>query len=788
MQETQSLFRRMVAVGMFLAMATASLFAAPVKSISIQATSAELVQSTLEEMVHAVIKTKVGAEFDPQVLSDDIRALVKVGAFEDVRTQVEPLPDGSVAVSYLLKPKALVRNILIQGNKIYRTSKLRKLITLEPGRQADEAVLAADRNALLAKYRDAGYYGTEVASLQSKPESGVGVDVIYVIREEQRSKLEAVQFVGNTVFKDSELREVMVTKRQWWRYIIRFGNYYNEQQLVLDRDQLKTLYAGKGYMDFAVEGVEERYDAANKWVVLVFKLQEGKPYTINNISIEGNQLFTTEKLLGLTKLRSGMIHDANQEDADLSIMKAEYERLGYMDLRFYPVHSKDSDTQQVDIHYRVSEGGPSRIRDIAIVGNEITQDRVVRRELAIQPEDLGDLGKIRLSKARLDNLGYFERVEIVPVATEMPDLKDLRIELSEKATGHVSLGAGYSTEDSVIGFVEFTESNFNLARLLNWPPKGAGQRLRLRLQGGHEVSNITISHVEPWLFDRRLELTTDLFLRNRYESEYDQRNVGGGLMLSWPLAFRVPGTEHIEYWRMGLGFRVENVKISNVDKLNDNDLVPSDWDFVRDRTIQDEKGDEWANRLILRLSRDTRDAFYFPREGSLVTLQSELVTEAFGSYENFGRFSLSGSYYQPLIRDLVLKLAAEYSTTTSDDPAIFDRYFAGGVGTMRGFKRRDVSPIDEYENPLGGNSMLIGSAEILMPVKNIMFLSVFTDIGSVWWDEFDADLSKLNMSVGVGIQFRALPISLYYGVPVSTDYDHLDGKSGRFHFNIGYSY
>ncbi|HQL09424.1 MAG TPA: BamA/TamA family outer membrane protein, partial [Lentisphaeria bacterium] len=118
----------------------------------------------------------------------------------------------------------------------------------------------------------------------------------------------------------------------------------------------------------------------------------------------------------------------------------------------------------------------------------------------------------------------------------------------------------------------------------------------------------------------------------------------------------------------------------------------------------------------------------------------------------------------------------------------FDRYFAGGVGSLRGFKRRNVSPIDQYENPMGGNSMLLGSAEILMPVKNFMFFSVFTDIGNVWWDEFDTDISKLNMSVGLGIQFRALPISLYYGVPVSTDYDHLDGKSGRFHFNIGYSY
>ena len=187
-------------------------------------------------------------------------------------------------------------------------------------------------------------------------------------------------------------------------------------------------------------------------------------------------------------------------------------------------------------------------------------------------------------------------------------------------------------------------------------------------------------------------------------------------------------------------------------------------------------------------TRDTRDTFRFPSRGSMVSIQTELVTAALGSYESYARFNLSGTKYIPVVRDFILKLGADYSTLSNDDAAIFDRYFGGGIGTVRGFKRRDISPIDRHEDPLGGRSMLTGTMEILKPVKDFMYVSAFVDAGNAWWDTTEFDLGDLNVSVGVGVQFKALPISLYYGIPVSTSYDHLDGKSGRFHFNIGYTY
>ena len=190
-------------------------------------------------------------------------------------------------------------------------------------------------------------------------------------------------------------------------------------------------------------------------------------------------------------------------------MRREYEQLGYIDLRFVSNELLDRENLIVDIEYRVEEGLPSRVRDIHIAGNDITQDKVIRRELAIQPGDLSDAGKISVSKQRLQNLDYFESVEIFHVPTTAPDLKDLRIDLKEKRTGSVSLGAGFSSEDSVMGFLEFSETNFDLQRLFNWPPKGAGQRFRTYVGVGSEVHNINISLIRPALFDRDLELSSD---------------------------------------------------------------------------------------------------------------------------------------------------------------------------------------------------------------------------------------------------------------------------------------
>ena len=210
-------------------------------------------------------------------------------------------------------------------------------------------------------------------------------------------------------------------------------------------------------------------------------------------------------------------------------------------------------------------------------------------------------------------------------------------------------------------------------------------------------------------------------------------------------------------------------------------------DFVRGHILADEEDSYVANRLLWRVSRDTRNAYLFPTRGSRISLQTEFVTKALGSYETYGKLDLAATKYIPIFRDFILKLDANYGSATGDDAAIFDRYFAGGIGTVRGFKRRKVAPVDCYEDPLGGNSIVTGTVELIKPVMNFMYVSTFLDAGNVWWDELEMKLDDLNYSVGVGVQFKTVPVSIYYGYPIETTYDHIR-KSGRLHFNIGITY
>lgn len=772
-------------------------WAVQVSRINVEFAGGEAQQSSLEELVFSTIATRVGEELVPTTLSADIETLFRTGSFDDVKSNVDVGADNKVTVTYVLSPKKIVRKFRIEGNKVYSTRNLNKQITHETGRILDDQILAANRTAIMEKYKQAGYHGTLVTTRTEQRDDG-SIEVVFAVQESPRAKLKGVEFVGYTAFTEAELNSVLLTRRQWWRYILRFGNYFNEQPLIVDRDRLRELYATRGYLDFAVEEVTFEYNEKRTWVTPIFKIYEGPQYRLGALTVTGSKLFSSEQLLAKATAKSGDNYSSTRMNDDLNAMRQEYEQLGYVDLKFLPVHNRNRETAIVDIDYRVEEGLPARVRDILTSGNDITQNKVILRELTILPGDLCDPGKIKISRQRLENLNYFESVEILPTVTNAPDLRDLRIDLKEKATGNISVGAGFSSEDSVMGFLEYSESNFDVRRLFDWPPKGAGQRFRTYVGIGSEVQNISISLTEPALFDRHLEWTNEIFVSSRYEDEYDERHIGFSSTLSWPVALSFPWNDGPDTnWRMGVGARFEHINISNVDDPPVDFLDPDisqghDFgDSLVHYDINDDEGGYLANRLTWRLARDTRDRFRFPTRGSRLAFDVEAVTAALGSYSNYGKFHLGGVKYLPVVQDFVLKMSLDgwfAEHFSGDDIRIFDRYFGGGYGTLRGFKRRDVGPVNLNDNPVGGLSMMASTFELVKPIKDFVYISVFTDIGNVWWNSFDIDPSDLNASIGIGLQFKALPVRLDYGYPVMTSGDHLDGANGRFHFNIGYSF
>ena len=518
---------------------------------------------------------------------------------------------------------------------------------------------------------------------------------------------------------------------------------------------------------------------------ICYTVKEGPEYIVSSLKIEGNETFDYHKLLARTAeerkmsqtdffanlpLKAGDVYNSITEKVIVEAIKTVYYNDGYIDLSCYPKHDKNGG--KVAITIKIRENSKSKINNIFITGNRKTQDRVIRRELSLIPDDIANKRKIESSKRRLENLNYFETVSITPTNTANEGEKDLRISLTEKNTGQFNVGLGFSTEDSVTASFEVSQSNFDL---FNWPYfLGGGQKMRSRLQIGSERTEVMVSLTEPWLFNRRLSLTGSAYLKERIYDEYTQKTLG----TSWSLTRKM----NRKFWRQTFGYSLEKIKIDDLE-------APVTPEF------EDEEGTYYASHAYIRFDRNSTDRYRFPTRGSKFSTSFGGQSELIGSYTNSIDIDLTFDKYILVNKESgwVLKLGLnmrQIDKIEGDDIAIFDRYFAGGPGTVRGFQFREVGPVDGNKNPYGGQSLFSATAQIRFPLMDSLHFILFSDAGNVWEEEWGYRMDEMNVSVGLG--FRIIlpiaPISIDYGVPIHTDQKHLEDENGRLHFNLGFSY
>jgi len=334
-----------------------------------------------EALVLGNMASRPGQVFQPAVLSEDIKRLIKTGSFDDVRTEVTEMPGDKVAIAVTVVPRPTVRRILFEGNTKVKTRRLRALLEHQVDVPLNASVVSADTNAVRKRYRGSGYYQAEIETIIQEIPNTNDVNLVFRITEEERAKVKRVLFKGNSAFKAKTLRKTVATRRSWWQYVFRFGGYFDEAKLESDRDALQELYGGKGFLDFQVD-VTRQYTSSRKWVSLTYSINEGPSYVVSDVRIAGNERFGDDELVGLVKLSKGETFDSATERSDVERLRRKYEKLGYLDLACYPVHATDSAGHRVAVVYTIREGKPSRIRDVHIVGNQVTQDEVIRRELA----------------------------------------------------------------------------------------------------------------------------------------------------------------------------------------------------------------------------------------------------------------------------------------------------------------------------------------------------------------------------------------------------------------------
>ncbi|MDD5097964.1 MAG: outer membrane protein assembly factor BamA, partial [Candidatus Omnitrophica bacterium] len=603
--------------------------------------------------------------------------------------------------------------------------------------------------------------------------------------EGQKVRIKDIIIQGNSSFASGRILKLLKTKRAWFFN----AGVLKEDVLAEDMERIKSFYQREGFTDVVVNYEVKPDEKKTYLLYITIKINEGKKYLVGSVIINGNKDITEKEILSrLTDCIPGKVFSQEAMKKDITSVQGTYFDRGYISAQVQDSTIVNSDSGRVDITYLITENQVAYVDKIKIRGNIKTRDVVIRRELRIHPGDKFDGEKLRRSKERLTNLGFFEDVSYDTEETNTTDKKNLLVDVKETKTGAFSFGGGYSTVDQFVGFVEVEQKNFDWK---NWPYfTGAGQNLKVRASIGNLSDGFELSFTEPWMFGYPVAFGFDLYRRTHSRDTdsgyaYDEKVTGGDLRL---------GKELSEYLRGDMTYRLDQIDISNLADNSSQDL-----------------NDEAAESPYLvsvftpSLSYDSRDNVFDTRKGNLITGSLDFAGGPLGGNKNYWKFFGRASHYFPMPRGAVLEirgrlgLGQPYSST--EKLPISERFFAGGAYTIRGYEERKVGPVDSAGDPLGGASMVVGNIEYTYPLFSFLKVAAFYDVGNVWEKLGDIFSNKdannvqnsggFKSGIGLGLRIKTPigPIMLDYGLPMDPESGKSSrSKSGRFHFSASHGF
>ncbi len=723
-------------------------------------------QTVSKQRILAQMRIKVGQPYSNQVVEQDIEALYKTGAIQNVRIFAQPEGDG-VKVIVAVQTRAIMREIEITGAERIKAKRLRKEIKLRLNQSVNEQQLEEARQKIIEVYQGRGFNDVSVQFRVDPIDEKRGTArVVFTVNEGVKGAVSKIHFEGNAHFSERVLRKQMKTRGRTPIYFMDKSGRLDEVQLEQDLDKLREFYQDHGYID--VEIKEARRERTEKGpMIITIVIAEGPQYHVRKLTVSGYQVAKEDRIRALLKMKEGSVYSPKQLRDDAKAVADAYGSGGYVDLVILP-EGTPAGPAQIDVRYNIEEGTRSFVNRINIQGNTRTKDKVIRREVLVAPGDVFNTVRVDITKKRLENLGYFAKVETYPEETDIPGRKDLDILVQEKRTGSLSFGGGFSTVDQLVGFAELTQGNFDL---FNWPSfTGGGQKFRLRIQYGTQRRDFILTLTEPYFLDRRLALTGQLFYTeaNYLSALYDQRNYGFMTELRKPINAYVYAT---------LGYMLQDIDIFNV--------AGSAPDF-----IQSQKGSFVESKIFSSVVFDSRDNPLLSHKGQRITLSPFISGGFLGGDTQVYALDLEGSQYFHLPKDLILLINGEIATVNQwgngTEVPIFERLFLGGSNNLRGFPFREVGPQQNGE-PIGGQSMARATVELTFPIIEKARGAVFYDTGFVNSSAWSFGFNHIASDIGVGIRLDLPigPLRLDYGYPLQRD--GYNG-GGHFNFNVGYQF
>ncbi len=777
--------------------------------------------------VAAHVQLKEGSPYLLPEADSSIQALYRTGQYAFVSIDPELLPDRTVKAVVYLVPRLRVQGILFEGNHEWAAHSffsggLMKEVLLQVGDPLDEVLVKRSEEKLRKKYQKKFPFVKITPRIDRDEKAGTAV-ITFVIEEGYNTSVEDIAFAGNEYISSGDLLGEMETSTwRFWKlpWLTNYGRFHPEE-FREDLEKLRDFYRNQGFLDVEIpdQAAEVKYlvdeDDPGRLDIRI-KIAEGKRYEVGDIQVKGNTLgedarwgahFKTETLLQQLATRSkenlrpypwgdrlyDWVFSQGIEARDMSEIRTNFDSLapgdwysptavtqavqkiqdyygmvGYLNCRVGVTREPNLQTGKIDLIFHVSEGRKYYLNSISIYGNTRTRNRVILRELALTPGDVFNSVWMRSSEARLRNTNFFESVKLTDVSTNVPGQRNLRIDLKEGRTGSLSFGAGFSTVEKVVGFAEYSESNFDIFNFRNYF-RGGGQKFRLRVQLGSESSSITQSFEEPSVMDRDLAFGYEAFLTNNsYDSsDYEERRLGTEFYLRRNVLERIQAR---------LSYRIEDVRI--------RDIVSTAPNF-----IQEEAGSKLISKIGLSFTRDTRNDWFFPTDGSRLSLSQYVAGGPFGGDVNYYRIEARAARWLPIFDtgEQTLQLQARAGSMVGfggKQIPFYERFYLGGPYSMRGFKYRHVGPF-EGDEPMGGQTYGFFSAEYTIKLIEQLRFAVFYDWGFVNSGRFDFSSSGYNDNAGVGLRILIMGavMRLDLGFPITAGPDNDDGM--RFNFSFG---
>lgn len=686
-----------------------------------------------EGSIKAKISQKINEPLSNEKTSEDIKTIYKMGYFDDVNVNIEPF-EGGIKVIYVVKEKPTIIRVDFQGNKKFDDAKLKEHVTVTTGAISDITLINDNAAKLRTFYEDEGFYLAKVVPVVRKVAEGE-VALTYQINEGQKVKIKEIKIEGNKAISARKIKKAMKTAERGLFSFITGTGYYKKDVMRADIEKIKDLYYNNGYLKVTVGEPKIQLTEDKKGMRIALQVSEGEQFKVTAVDIAGNKAFTEAQLRELIKLSPNKVFNKATLTKDVTALTEKYSNNGYALVSISPDIIPDEDRREVKVVYRINEGDKYSIGKIEISGNTKTKDKVIRREIRLDEGDTFDASALKRSYERLNNLQFFETVDIAPKPRSEEKLLDLDVTVKEKPTGFLSFGGGYSSVDKFVAMVDITQGNLF----------GKGQYVKLRGELGGRSSFYELSYRDPWFMDKPISFGTSIYKTTRKYGNFDRKATG------FEVSF---GKNFWEYWNATTTYNFEKTTIFNV--RDDASTI-----------VKDQAGTNTTSSISVSLARDTRDNYLDPSKG---TRHAAYFTFAgLGGTNAFIKELLDSSWYFPVFDVTTIHLRGRIglgSGIFGKKLPLYERYYVGGIYTVRGLGYGKGGPLDNNGEPIGGDKELIFNGEYIFPiVSEYKFKGlVFFDAGRAY-STGETLGSDLRYTAGTGIRWISPvgPIRIEWG-------------------------